>query len=201
MKSDLQEKEKQLTQKITMTQGMEKRIESSNKVIRQLQEREDHWHLKYSQTELQLREREEHLHQLQNELLERDDNEGTVRQRLMVAEQQLSVQQQNIQTLQMQLSESDKRFKEYNETSSELKDTISSLEEEKEQMAVQMSTKDQEIPKVRNVFIHSISEGRYINKSNEVEKFFKMCPVIWEFTLKAIYTIIKYLTGNSMSAE
>lgn len=157
MKSELQEKEKQLANKISVTQGMEKRIESSNKVIRQLQEREDHWHVKYTQTELQLREREEHLHQLQNELLERDETEEKVRQRLIVAEQQLNVQQQNIQTLQMQIADRDKRFKEYNETSSELRDTISSLEEEKEQMALRMSTKDQEIPKVRRNLILLIS--------------------------------------------
>uniref|UniRef100_A0A0L8HVS7 Pericentrin/AKAP-450 centrosomal targeting domain-containing protein n=1 Tax=Octopus bimaculoides TaxID=37653 RepID=A0A0L8HVS7_OCTBM len=154
VRSELEKEKKLVESKSATLQNMERRVESSNKVIGQLQQREDHWQLKYSQTELQLREREEHLHQLQNEVMEREESDEKVRQRLNVAEQQVGVQQHNIQALQSRVSDSEARLKESRETISELKDTLASLEEEKEQMAGRMTSKDALIAKLQEQLHH-----------------------------------------------
>ncbi|XP_036362251.1 A-kinase anchor protein 9 [Octopus sinensis] len=154
VRSELEKEKKLVESKSATLQNMERRVESSNKVIGQLQQREDHWQLKYSQTELQLREREDHLHQLQNEVMEREESDEKVRQRLNVAEQQVGVQQHNIQALQSRVSDSEARLKESRETISELKDTLASLEEEKEQMAGRMTSKDALIAKLQEQLHH-----------------------------------------------
>ncbi|GAB1603380.1 golgin subfamily B member 1-like isoform X5 [Argonauta hians] len=161
LKAELKMKSALLKEKVTAVQGLERWVESSNRVIGQLQRREEQWQQKCSQAELQLREREEHLHQLQEEVMEREDSDENLKQRLGVAEQQVAVQQHNIGSLQATL-------KEFRNKSSELTDTLASLEEEKEQMAERMNSKDTLISKLEGLL--KTAEKKCHDQSVEIKQ-------------------------------